>query len=406
MKKIILAINNKNLIEKIKNKNNKNIIFKFVQYREAILEILEKTNKINYIFIEEKLPGQISIEDLIKKIKIKNNKINIIFFLEKEDRKKENKLKKLGIKNIYLNNKINNNKLINNLLEKDIINKKNNINNLNKKQKIKNIKFKINKLKINKFNYLKNKKKEIKINKKISIFGDKKSEKNIIINLLLIYLINKNKKILLINLNKKIEKNYLIIFGKKYLKNKNKINNNFLENNKINKKENLIKNIKKSELKINKNIYFIYNLESIFYKKKKEILEEILREYKNKYDYIIIDSGTKIKNDIKKNLMENSDKNILVLNDKTLGIEEIKELYNNVYSQNKKVKDSLHIIQNQYGFNSINYSILKNIFKNNIDFSKIFYHKNFKNLAQEIRKNKKIKLNKILNNKIEKIFNN
>ena len=102
--------------------------------------------------------------------------------------------------------------------------------------------------------------------------------------------------------------------------------------------------------------------------------------------------------------MENSDKNILILNDKTLGIEEIKELYNNVYSQNKKVKDSLHIIQNQYGFNSINYSILKNIFKNNIDFSKIFYHKNFKNLAQEIRKNKKIKLNKILNNKIEKIL--
>ena len=68
MKKIILAINNKKLIEKIKNKN---IIFKFVQYREAILEILEKTNKINYIFIEEKLPGQISIEDLIKKNKNK-----------------------------------------------------------------------------------------------------------------------------------------------------------------------------------------------------------------------------------------------------------------------------------------------------------------------------------------------
>ena len=65
MKKIILAINNKNLIEKIKNKNNKNVIFKFVQYREAILEILEKTNKINYILIVEKLPGQISIEDLI-----------------------------------------------------------------------------------------------------------------------------------------------------------------------------------------------------------------------------------------------------------------------------------------------------------------------------------------------------
>lgn len=404
MKKIILAINNKKIIEKIKNKNNKNIIFKFVQYREAILEILEKTNKINYIFIEEKLPGQISIEDLIKKIKIKNIKIDIIFFLEKEDKEKENKLKKLGVKNIYLNNKLNNNKLINNLLEKNIINKKNNINNLNKKQKIKNIKSKIKKLKINKINYLKNKKKEIKINKIISIFGDKKSEKNIIINLLLIYLINKNKKILLINLNKKIEKNYLIILGKKYLKNKNKINNNFLENNKINKKENLIKNIKKSEIKINKNINFISNLESFFYKNKIEIIEEILKEYKNKFDCILIDIGTKTKREVKKNLIENSDKNILVVNDKTLGIEEIKRLYNNIYLQSNKVKNSLHIIQNQYGFNSINYSILKNIFKQDVNFSRIFYHKNFNNLAQKIKKNKKLKTNKLLNNKIEKIL--
>ena len=63
--------------------------------------------------MSEKIPGEINIEDLIKKIKFINQKISIIFFLEKEDINKKDKLKKLGIKNIYINNKINRNKIIN-----------------------------------------------------------------------------------------------------------------------------------------------------------------------------------------------------------------------------------------------------------------------------------------------------
>ena len=121
MKKIILAIDNKKISNKIKEINNFNLIMKNVQYREAILEILKKEKNINFILINEKLSGEISIEDLIKKIKIINKKINIIFFLEKSDIKKENKLKKLGIKNIYINNKINKNKILN-LIEENKFN--------------------------------------------------------------------------------------------------------------------------------------------------------------------------------------------------------------------------------------------------------------------------------------------
>ena len=103
MKKIILAIDNNKLEKKIKEYSNIHIVCNNLQYREAILEVLEKNNDIEFILINENLPGTISIEELIKKIKIINNKTNIIFFLEKDDNKKRSKLKRLKIKNIFLN---------------------------------------------------------------------------------------------------------------------------------------------------------------------------------------------------------------------------------------------------------------------------------------------------------------
>ena len=137
-KHIIVALNEKRIINKI---DKKIFNYKSVQYREAILEILYKTKNIDYIIIDEKISGEISIEELIKKIKKINNKIIIFFILEKSDIKKENKLKKLGIKNIYNNIKklnkilenIKNNELRKNINNKNNKNNKNNINNINNK---------------------------------------------------------------------------------------------------------------------------------------------------------------------------------------------------------------------------------------------------------------------------------
>ena len=112
MKTLILALNNNRLSDKLyKNKKIK-ILYDNLQYREAILEVLENRKNIDYILIDEKLPGEISIEELVKKIRKINKNINIIFFLEKEDIKKKDKLKKLGVKDIYINSKINIKKII------------------------------------------------------------------------------------------------------------------------------------------------------------------------------------------------------------------------------------------------------------------------------------------------------
>ena len=342
MKKIILAINDKKTIKKLKEKYKLQEII-IVQYREAIIEILEENINIEKIVIEENIPGIISIEKLIKTIKNKNKKININIILEKEDFNKKDKLKNLEIKGIYIKNKLR-------------INKK-------KKQK----KDKIDKNKI--------------YNKKIIfIYGDKKTGKTTIINLFLIYLLKINKKILLINLNKKIENNYLKIFNK-YLR-KNKIKNTKEKENK--------KQLYNFMIKINFNLTFLpITNQYINYNE----IKKFLFENSKKYDYILVDSGNNCNYKIKQIIMKFSNIKINVIDNKLLGIKELERNTLNGTEENYKNPNCLHIIYNKYYFNSVSQLILKNLFKNTFKIHTIFYRKKLKNLTKQIQKNKKIKIN-------------
>ena len=67
MKKIITAVNNPNLNEKLKNENYIEVIGKDIQYKEGILEFLEKNKNIDLIIINEKLHGEINLINLLKK---------------------------------------------------------------------------------------------------------------------------------------------------------------------------------------------------------------------------------------------------------------------------------------------------------------------------------------------------
>ena len=79
MDNIITAIYEEKILRKIiKNKliKNENIL-----YKEAIIDIVKKNKKIDILIISEKIPGDIDIIKLIKKIKNINKKIEIIIIL-------------------------------------------------------------------------------------------------------------------------------------------------------------------------------------------------------------------------------------------------------------------------------------------------------------------------------------
>ena len=412
MKSVLLAIDDKKLIKKIEEDNNINLVNNNLQYREAILEILEKNKNIDFILINENLPGLISIEELIKKIKIINNKINIIFFLEKYDINKKNKLNNLNIDNIYFNKKININKILN-LINKNNykINKKINNKGTNKKIKINFIKdnyqekrkiqiiniVKIinnifNKIKLNKNRILNdiNKKNNNKGNKIITIIGKRKTGKTTIINLLLIYLLKKNKKILLINLNKKIENNYFYLFKKYFYR----IKNNYLKINNNLDKNNIFYNC---EIKIKNNLIFLNNFQEIIKENNYyDILKYFYNYYIKSFDYILVDIGNRASSKIRKSLLKKSDKELIVINDKSLGVQDIDYLLERIKRNRKFRQKSLHIIMNKYYFNSISISILKNLLKDKISFLIFFYNRKLKKIPSKIKYNKKIKLNLFL----------
>ena len=75
MQKILTAINNPELNLKLKKIQEFDVFETDLQYKEAILDIMEKDKNFDIIIIHEKLPGEIKIIDLIKKIKNINNKI-------------------------------------------------------------------------------------------------------------------------------------------------------------------------------------------------------------------------------------------------------------------------------------------------------------------------------------------
>ena len=352
MKRVITAIDDKNIIEKISKNRNLKIIFNNLEYREGILEILEKIKNIDVIIISELIPGEISLEELKKKIRKVNKKIEIIFILNKNDLEKINKLKELKIDKIYIENK-NSKKIKNEINILKIISKK--------------IENKINITKINN-------------NKIINIFGKNKSGKTTIIFLIIKYLLKNNKKILIININKKMEKYY---FKKIKIINKNK----FI---KINKYKKNLYNIEK-------------NLDLIFCTNYRQIKNDF-EKFEKMYDYILIDNMENEKIQIEYFLNKDYIKNILVINSENLGVSELQKLAKklNKYEQNQQ--KSLHIIENKYKLNSISPVVIKEIFDKKIEIVKIYKSSYYEKILKEIWKNRNIKINKLLELKIQQLL--
>lgn len=400
MKKIITAIGNEILNKKLKKENDFEVIIEDIQYKEGIIEYLEKENNIDILIISELLPGNVELKELIEKIKNINSNIEIIIFLENKNTELENYLYAKGIYNIFYNNQIEIEEII------KIINNKNiEINNELKeikqmllekqKNKVNNKKIILNKL-INIFN--KKQKYDLKEEKIISVTGTNGVGKSIFTINLANSLSNSKNKILIIDFDILNNSLHTILGIKKYSqKIRNKIKNN-----------NLLKEIKIEELiiKINSKIDLVSGINLLFdskYKISSEKVKNILSKLKEKYEIIIIDTSSECFFDYTKEIIKNSNLNIFILEANLLEIKKAKNLLN-IYINNWKIpQESINILFNKYNENSIDISILKKIFSEFNILGKLSFNPQY-NLI--INKNNINKLNTILKNEHLKINRN
>ena len=381
MKKIITAMGNPNLNQKLKKENIFEMMAEDIQYQEGILEFLEENNNIDFVILSELLPGNMEIKKLIEKIKLINQNIKIILFLEKKNEELENYLYAKGIFKIFYHNQIevkeiielmqNNSKNSTQEIKKEIDelkklllekNKKENKMNLffknnienneknNEKNNAKNNKNKI--IKNNAEKNSKNQRKEI-----ICVSGTSGVGKSIFsINLAKSFM-NEQNKILIIDFDILNNSLHTILGIKKYPeKIKNKIKNN-----------NLLSQIKIEELiiKINSKIDLISGINLLFdskYQISSAKIKNILLKLKEKYNLIIIDTSSECFFDYTKEIMKNSNYNIFITEANLLEIKKAKNLLNIYINEWNIPQNNFNILFNKYDQNSIDISILKHIF--------------------------------------------
>lgn len=354
----ITALGNEEINKQLKKELE--IIGKDIQYQEAVLDVLENNENIEFLVLSSIIPGQFNIYEFINLIIFKNSKIKIIIFLEKRDKELENFLISKGINNIYYNNEITIQEIINNIKQNKNINYE-----IKKTNKTKIIKNKLNK----KFIKLIKKEKNIKNKKIITIIGAPKIGKTIFS--IIFCLINKNKKILLINLEE--NKNTLkIILGKNFKETDNNI------------------------IKIKNNIDFLL----INFKKQKnnekiKLNNEIKNfdVFLNRYDYIIIDTDEVCE---KSEILEKSDEIIIMVEANLLGISESKQIIEETKGMNKNQKDNIKIVFNKQNEMSISNEILKFMFEDFTILGILHYDKHYNLLINSNAK--------IINSKIKKEF--
>ncbi len=455
MKKVITALLNQTVNQKLKQYNEIEIKINDIQYQEGILEYLEINKDVNFIILSELLKGPKNIVQLIEEIKQKNNEIEIILILENKKEELENYLISKGKIKIFYNNEIEIKKIAQLIinkkepkeLEEEIKQLKEKIKNINKKYiQIKKY-TKINSSK--KYN-----KKEENNNKLISDitkeeidliekeFIKKYNEKENRLNL--INLINKKKEketlkqkvitvsgltgigksIFTINLAKSLqeEKKEILIIDFDILNNsistllnvKNK-EIKVSEDTQIYGYETKNINLKNIINPISNYIDLISGIDFIYQKENKIENTEIIKFInllKISYDLIIIDTSIECFYDYTKMLMENSDKVIFLSEANILQIKKSKKLLN-IYTQEWKInKDKINIIFNKIKEDSIDTNILKEILKNyniigeipdikycntliNQNMKNIFISKKaliqYKKISKEIFKNPKLK---------------
>ena len=353
LKRVITAINNPILNDKLLNCKNIKVLKNDIQYKEGILEILELEKNIDILILSENLPGEINLIELL--LKIKKNDIKIFIILETENDELKNTLFDYGIKNIYYNDKITIDELVK-IIEKETIESneelKNEIEKLkeiinekeysNERKRTKFYKGKITKniIEISKKITKKHEKISTKNDKKIIIFcGNYNSGKSIVLALFTKTLFKKSKKNLVINFNEKNNDIFFIL---------NKRNNEYSDKNIIEKNENLGSKIDVIDGKI-----FVESG-----KFNKEKFEKINANY----DRIYIENYFENDNEIEQEILKISNEIIFLSQPNLLEISKSKKILERYINRYLIEKEKINILFNKYNKYSIDENLLKKIF--------------------------------------------
>lgn len=416
--RIITAVGNPYLNEKLKSIDSFAIIGKDIQYQEAIIEILEENLDIDCLIINKELPGDIGFYKLINKIKTVKEDIDIYVFLKEKDEDTENYLMSYQIYKIYYLNEINYDEFIKNFFEnknnvfiginkeinnfkKLILSKNNNEDNYSFVENIITESF-------NDYNYEKyNERKEDVVYaeeyndlyeeencKTVAISGDFGSGKSLFSVFLSKVISKQNKKTLLIDFDLE-NMSINTLFGVKKYKEKQTY-------------------IEDCITKVEENLDILCGIDKIINLKETNnnyVVKEIIERLKKEYDFILIDVSSRIDFKYVKMILTYSDKIIFLIEpnlleisksnkylevfikDFELEVDKIKIVFNKVNKYKiaitvlEEIFSSFEIIEN------IEYEEKYNLFINknaNIDFDEMKFNKIYKNL---IRKEEKIYAN-------------
>lgn len=345
MKRILTAIGNTRLNEILKQKQKYEILAKDIQYKEGILEILNMDYKIDILIISEILDGEIDFKDLINKIIQINEKIEIIVFIEEENIELQSFLYSKGIFKIYINNEIDIDTFIINL-EDDIQEKNNELN--EEIRKLKEI------IKSQEKKYTQEKKR----GKVIVITGAYGSGKSIFSCVLCKERLKQGNKILIIDFDIYNSSINILYNVPKY-----KLNSNSL-------------NLKEQIIQISKREYLLCATDLIFSDQNSTgyiNLEEIIQEFVEEYDYIIIDTTSDFKYKYQKRILDLADEIIFLVIPTLSEIKKAKKLYE-IYCMDFKItSEKIKIVVNKENNYSVDNLIVSNIFNVNKISGKMKY---------------------------------
>lgn len=339
-KKVLTALMNENVNRRLREESDIEVSSTDLLYQEAVLDYLKENDKIDFLLLNENLPGE-KIEKFIEKLP----KIRIILFIENH-RKDEFYNSNIKVYKTFTNGEISikeiseiikNSEENTEELKKEIENLKKIISE-NQKEKSKIEQF------LEKFTRKEPKIKKINTNKIISVTGSFGAGKSVFSASLVKELEKKKIKTILIDFDI-LNQNIHTLFG---VKNK--------EEKSIKLEDHIIKKYKYLDLLSGTNILFKINNSINIYE-----FERILEKLKEKYEYIIINTSSECFFEFTQKILEKTDYIFFLIEENLSEMKKSKKLLEIYWNNWDIAKEKFEIVLEKTEKQNITSKILNKI---------------------------------------------